>query len=51
MNCRTFTTPMINFNKLDEEFYLGVDVARSQKATNKFCAKAIGDEVLFFLNI
>lgn len=34
MNCRTLTTPMINFNRLDEEFYLGVDVARSQKISN-----------------
>lgn len=42
MNCRTLTTPMINFNKLDEEFYLGVDVARSQKATNNQSSIAIG---------
>lgn len=42
MNCRTLTTPMINFNKLDEEFYLGVDVARSQKASNNQSSIAIG---------
>lgn len=42
MNCRTLTTPMTNFNKLDEEFYLGVDVARSQKATNNQSSIAIG---------
>ncbi len=42
MNCRTLTTPMINFNKLDEEFYLGVGVARSQKATNNQSSIAIG---------
>ena len=42
LNCRTLTTPMINFNKLDEEFYLGVDVARSQKATNNQSSIAIG---------
>lgn len=42
MNCRTLTTPMINFNKLDEEFYLGVDVARSQKATNNQSSIAVG---------
>lgn len=42
INCRTLTTPMINFNKLDEEFYLGVDVARSQKATNNQSSIAIG---------
>lgn len=42
MNCRTLTTPMINYNKLDEEFYLGVDVARSQKATNNQSSISIG---------
>lgn len=42
MNCRTLTTPMINYNKLDEEFYLGVDVARSQKATNNQSSIAVG---------
>lgn len=42
MNCRTLTTPMVNFNKLDEEFYLGVDVARSQKATNNQSSIAVG---------
>lgn len=42
MNCRTLTTPMINFNKLDEEFYLGVDVARSQKASNNQSSIAAG---------
>jgi hypothetical protein len=42
MNCRSLTTPMINYNKLDEEFYLGVDVARSQKATNNQSSIAVG---------
>lgn len=42
MNCRTLTTPMVNFNKLDEEFYLGVDVARSQKASNNQSSIAVG---------
>ncbi len=42
MNCRTLTTPMVNFNRLDEEFYLGVDVARSQKATNNQSSIAVG---------
>lgn len=42
MNCRTLTTPMVNFNKSDEEFYLGVDVARSQKATNNQSSIAVG---------
>lgn len=42
MNCRTLTTPMVNYNHLDEEFYLGVDVARSQKATNNQSSIAVG---------
>lgn len=42
MNCRSLTSPMINFNHLDEEFYLGVDVARSQKASNNQSSIAIG---------
>lgn len=42
MNCRTLTTPMVNYNKLDEEFYLGVDVARSQKSTNNQSSIAVG---------
>ena len=42
MNCRTLTTPMVNYNKMDEEFYLGVDVARSQKATNNQSSIAVG---------
>ena len=33
---------MINFNKLDEEFYLGVDVARSQKTSNNQSSIAVG---------
>lgn len=42
MMCRTLTTPMINYNNLDEEFYLGVDVARSQKSTNNQSSIATG---------
>lgn len=42
MNCRSLTTPMINFNKSDEEFYLGVDVARSQKTSNNQSSIAVG---------
>lgn len=42
MNCRSLTTPMVNFNHLDEEFYLGVDVARSQKASNNQSSIAVG---------
>jgi ribonucleoside-diphosphate reductase alpha chain len=42
MRCRTLTTPMINKNKNDEEFYLGVDVARSQKSSNNQSSIAVG---------
>ena len=42
MICRILTAPMINFNKLDEEFYLGVDVARSQKTSNNQSSIAVG---------
>jgi ribonucleoside-diphosphate reductase alpha chain len=42
MNCRTLTTPMINKNKNEEEFYLGVDVARSQKSSNNQSSIAVG---------
>jgi ribonucleoside-diphosphate reductase alpha chain len=42
MDCRTLTTPMINKNKNDEEFYIGVDVARSQKTSNNQSSIAIG---------
>lgn len=42
MNCRTLTVPMINYSRLDEEFYIGVDVARSQKSTNNQSSIAVG---------
>ena len=42
MNCRSLTTPMISFNKENEEFYMGVDVARSQKASNNQSSMAVG---------
>lgn len=42
MDCRTLTVPMINKNKNDEEFYLGVDVARSQKSSNNQSSIAVG---------
>lgn len=42
MNCRTLTSPKINFNKIDEEFYLGVDVARSQKTNNNQSSIVVG---------
>ena len=42
MNCRSLTTPMLNYNKYEEEFYLGVDVARSQKTSNNQSSIAVG---------
>jgi len=42
MNCRSLTTPMLNYNKHEEEFYLGVDVARSQKTSNNQSSIAVG---------
>ena len=34
MNCRSLTTPILSSNNKDDEFYIGVDVARSQKTSN-----------------
>lgn len=34
MNCRTLTSPVVSARNDNEEFYLGVDVARSQKTNN-----------------
>lgn len=34
MNCRTLTSPISKSLNNDEEYYLGVDVARSQKTSN-----------------
>jgi len=42
MDCRTLITPMINKNKNVEEFYIGMDVARSQKTSNNQSSIAIG---------
>lgn len=42
MNCRTLTTPMVCYNKHDEEFYIGVDVARSQSKANNQSSIAVG---------
>lgn len=42
MNCRVLTKPMICKNKGSEEFYLGVDVARSQKASNNQSSIVVG---------
>lgn len=42
LNCRSLTTPMICRQKEDEEFVLGVDVARSQKSTNNQSSVSVG---------
>lgn len=34
MNCRTLTSPISKSSNSEEEYYLGVDVARSQKTSN-----------------
>jgi len=34
LNCRNLTIPQLKINNDDEEFYLGVDVARSQNTNN-----------------
>lgn len=34
MNCRSLTTPILKSTNQDDEYYLGVDVARSQKTNN-----------------
>ena len=34
MNCRSLTSPIMKFSKSEDEYYIGVDVARSQKTSN-----------------
>lgn len=34
MNCRSLTSPVLSSKNKDDEFYIGVDVARSQKTSN-----------------
>src|SRR5574344_2608838 len=34
MNCRTLSSPVLQKKNENEEFYIGVDVARSQKTSN-----------------
>jgi len=45
MNCRSLTVPMINMNHYDEEFYIGVDVARSQNTNNNQSSAAVGQVI------
>ena len=42
MSCRTLLTPRINYNKYDDEYYLAVDVARSQKTNNNQSTIVVG---------
>lgn len=42
MNCRTLTAPEISAASDDDEYYLGVDVARSQKKSNNQSSIAVG---------
>lgn len=42
INCRTLTAPEISATSDDDEYYLGVDVARSQKKSNNQSSIAVG---------
>ena len=42
MNCRTLTAPEISASSNDDEYYLGVDVARSQNKSNNQSSIAVG---------
>lgn len=42
LNCRTLTEPELESSNPSDEFYMGVDVARSQKKTNNQSSIAIG---------
>lgn len=42
MTCRSLTTPMVACKNIKEEFYLGVDVARSQNTNNNQSSVAVG---------
>ena len=41
LNCRTLTTAVDKANNIDEEYYMGVDVARSQKTSNNQSSIAV----------
>ena len=41
MDCRNFTVPMIKSNSLSDEFFIGVDVARSESTANNQSSVAI----------
>jgi ribonucleoside-diphosphate reductase alpha chain len=42
MNCRTLTDPILGSDNEDEEFYMAVDVARSQNKSNNQSSIAVG---------
>ncbi len=42
MNCRTLTAPEISASSDEDEYYLGVDVARSQNKSNNQSSVAVG---------
>ena len=42
MNCRTLTTPQLHADHKGEEYYIGVDVARSQNSNNNQSSAAVG---------
>lgn len=42
MNCRTLTTPEVSASSDEDEYYLGVDVARSQNKSNNQSSIAVG---------
>lgn len=42
MNCRTLTAPEVNAASDEDEYYLGVDVARSQNKSNNQSSIAVG---------
>jgi ribonucleoside-diphosphate reductase alpha chain len=42
LNCRNLTTPLLEAQSKDDEYYMGVDVARSQNTNNNQSSVAIG---------
>lgn len=42
LNCRTLTAPILQPESNEDEFYMGVDVARSEKTSNNQSSIAIG---------
>lgn len=42
MNCRTLTEPILSSSNENDEFYLGIDVARSQNRSNNQSSIAVG---------